>query len=571
MGARRLRLLLFALLSTLGFTLVVVPVGSATSQADPPAPAPAAQEVSVDLVAFHARPEKIEITTGTTVTWVNKELFDYPLVSGSHEIKADDGSFASPTMAPGTRWSHRFLLPGTYAYHCAHHTDLGGQIVVTGAPIVEDLQKEIGISEPKPDDPTTWGFQPNDLIVTRGTTVVWRNNGTNKHTVTSNDNLFASPEIPPGGTFTFKFDQPGAFGYHCTPHPWMTASIRVVVPGGTAPPPPPPPPPAPPMAMTHRPAESAATAESRGPVRHEVDIVEVNPANPTSWTFDPPSLDARAGDTVVWHNTGSMKHTITASDGSFDSGLIPPDGTWSRTFTAPAFVDYHCTPHPWMKGILRVAALTGPPPAPPAGSLTAARTSAVAVPPPEPTRQGSGPVIHTVNIVEPSIADAMGWGFNPAVLDARAGDVVVWRNTGTLQHSVTSDTFDLGLINPGQPFAHRFDAPGVYAYHCTPHPWMKGIVRVTSAEGGPAPAIPAGLEPGAPSGGGHQELAAPTGLAGILPLRDIPEFPEDRTALKLGGALLLSGVIVGLTVLGAWRAPVKTTAQWTPGGGPSRA
>ena len=207
------------------------PWGRPTSQAAPAVPkdapaAPPAQDVTVDVVAFHARPDRVEITTGTTVTWVNREPFDYPLVSGSHEIKADDGSFASPAMAPGTRWSHRFLLPGTFTYHCAHHTDLVGQIVVTGPPIVEDLQKEIGITEPKPDDPTTWGFQPNDLIVTTGTTVVWRNNGTNKHTVTSNDKLFESPEIAPGGTFSFTFDQPGAFGYHCTPHPWMTAAIR---------------------------------------------------------------------------------------------------------------------------------------------------------------------------------------------------------------------------------------------------------------------------------------------------------------------------------------------------------
>ena len=555
MNAPRLRLLLFALLSALGFTLVVVPVGSAVSAADPAGPAaPPVQEVSVDLVAFNARPERIEITTGTTVTWVNKELFDYPLVSGRHEIKADDGSFTSPALAPGTRWSHRFLRPGTFTYHCAHHTDLSGQIVVTGPPIVEDLRKEIGITEDKTDDPTTWGFRPDDLVVTTGTTVVWRNNGTNKHTVTSNDNLFSSPDIVPGATFSFTFDRPGAFGYHCTPHPWMAASIRVVVPGGAAPPPPPSPPAAAPMAVAHTP-RAAATDRAAGPVTHDVDIVEVNPAKPNSWTFDPPTVDARAGDTVVWHNTGTMQHSVTAADGSFDSGLIAAGGTWKRTFTAPAFVDYHCTPHPWMKAVVRVAALTGgPPPAPPAGSRSAAAT--VAAPPPEPVRQGGGPVVHPVNIVEPNLSDAMGWGFNPAVVDARAGDVVLWRNTGTLQHSVTGSGFDLGLIDPGQPFSHRFDTPGLYAYHCSPHPWMKGVVRVTSAEGGAAPPLPAGLEPAASGGDGPSAAAvAASGVAQALPVRNLPQSVRERTALKLGVALLLSAAFVGLTALGAWRAP----------------
>jgi|GEM_PF-2834791 len=562
MNASRLRLLLFALLSALGFALVSVPVRPAVSLSpglaqDVP-PAPAAKEASVDLVLFHANPGRIEVTTGTTVTWVNKEPFDYPLFSGRHELQADDGSFASPSLAPGTRWSHRFLLPGTFSYHCDHHRDLAGTIVVTGPPIVENLEKEIGITEDKPDDPRSWGFRPNDLIVTTGTTVVWRNNGTQTHTVVSNDNAFTSPDIPPGGTFTFTFDQPGAFGYHCTPHPWMTASIRVVVPGGAAPPPPPPPlPAAPPMAMTHRSVQPASPGGTGGPVRHDVDIVEADPANPTSWAFDPPALDARAGDTVVWHNTGSMQHSITAGDGSFDSGLIPPGGTWSRTFGATAFVDYHCTPHPWMKGIVRVATLAGgPPPAPPAG-MSGARAS-LGAPPPAAVREGSGPVTHPVNIVEPNLADAMGWGFNPAVVDIRAGDLVEWRNTGTLQHSVTSDSFNPGLqwlVDPGQRFVHQFTVPGVYAYHCTPHPWMKGIVRVASAEGGAVPAIPAGL--GSDGSGGHP--AASTAGAVPVPLHILADATRHAgPAGKVGIALLLAAAAVGLTMLlsWAWAGPI---------------
>jgi len=555
MGVSRLRLLVFAVLSALGFSLLVIPVGPAVSE---PAPTPPA-DVSIDIVAFHARPDHVEIPTGTTVTWVNKEPFDYPLFSGNHEIKADDGSFASPVLAPGTRWSHRFLLPGTYKYHCAHHTDLSGEIVVTGPPIVEDLLKEVAITEPKPDDATSWGFAPNDLIVTTGTTVVWRNNGTNTHTVTSSDNLFASPDIPPGGTFSFKFDQPGAFAYHCTPHPWMTASVRVVVPGGAAPPPPVPAPPAP-MAMSHA-SHAAGTAGSAGPVTHDIDIVEPNPANPNSYAFDPATVDVRVGDTVVWHNAGTMQHSVTADDASFDAGLIPPGGTFSRTFTTPAFLAYHCTPHPWMRGVLRVAAGTGPPPAAPASTRTPAGGSA-ASPPRQPVRQGAGPVTQTVNIVEPSMSDAMGWGFNPKVLDIRAGDTVVWHNTGTLQHSVTADGngFDAGLVDPGKTFTRLFDTPGVYAYHCTPHPWMKGIVRVADAEGGAVPAIPASLDTGS-GGSGGSTAPAESSTALPSPLRLFAKAASyGNAAVKLGWALLFSALIVGLTIMVSWRSPGSSPA-----------
>jgi plastocyanin len=42
-------------------------------------------------------------------------------------------------------------------------------------------------------------------------------------------------------------------------------------------------------------------------------------------------------------------HTVTAVDGSFDSGLMNPDGSWSHTFTEAGEFEYFCTPHPWMR------------------------------------------------------------------------------------------------------------------------------------------------------------------------------------------------------------------------------
>lgn len=557
MRTPRLRLLLFALMSMLGFTLIVVPVRPAASEETPADPAP--QEASVELLAFQARPERLEISTGTNVTWVNEEPVDYPVKSGAHELKADDGSFASPSMAPGTRWSRRFNLPGEFSYRCAHHAEVVGTVVVTGPPILEKLLEEVAISEPKTDDPTTWNFGPKDLIVTTGMSVEWRNNGTNVHTVTSDDQRFDSGDVAPGATWKFTFDEPGTFVYHCTPHPWMTASVRVVVPGGEAPPPPPPLPPDPPAASAARaPREAVAPGDQRGPVRHEVDIVEPNPANPNSWTFDPATLDVRTGDTVVWRNTGRMEHSVTALDGSFDSGLLKPGATWSRTFDTPAFFDYRCTPHPWMGGVLRVAAHTGPPPAPPAGRA-AAGASVALTPPRSPERQGAGPSTFNVDIVEPSMADAMSWTFNPEAVEARAGDTVVWRNAGTLEHSVAADTFDAGLLKPGATWSRTFDSPGVYAYRCTPHPWMKGTVRVASAEGD-VPVAPVEVDPGGPD----QQAAAGDALAG--PLHIVGKVTGGGSvAVKLGWALLLSALAIGLSIAlsWSWQYPVPADS-WVP-------
>src|SRR5882762_5637509 len=62
-----------------------------------------------------------------------------------------------------------------------------------------------------------------------------------------------------------------------------------------------------------------------------------------------------------------------------------------------------------------------------------------------------------------------------------AGQAVRWTNRDPVEHTVTFD----GAAEPGSPvippngsYVHRFDKPGTYTYHCTPHPFMKGTVIV---------------------------------------------------------------------------------------------
>jgi len=89
-----------------------------------------------------------------------------------------------------------------------------------------------------------------------------------------------------------------------------------------------------------------------------------------------------------------------------------------------------------------------------------------------------------VNITyEPQITD---YGFDPIHLSVTAGDTVTWTNAGAIPHAVTADddSFDSGLINPGDTFDMSFSAPGNYPYHCTAHPWMKGAITVGSGGGG---------------------------------------------------------------------------------------
>jgi plastocyanin len=70
--------------------------------------------------------------------------------------------------------------------------------------------------------------------------------------------------------------------------------------------------------------------------------------------FTQERIEIAVGTTVRWTNNDQLQHTVTANDGSWDSGLINPGGSWTHTFTQPGEFALHCTPHPFMKGVVVV-------------------------------------------------------------------------------------------------------------------------------------------------------------------------------------------------------------------------
>ncbi|MCL4257901.1 MAG: cupredoxin family copper-binding protein [Anaerolineales bacterium] len=63
-----------------------------------------------------------------------------------------------------------------------------------------------------------FSFGPGTLTVKAGTTVTWRNNEDAPHTVTADDGSFGSNTLGQGDTFSFTFDTPGTYDYHCQFH-----------------------------------------------------------------------------------------------------------------------------------------------------------------------------------------------------------------------------------------------------------------------------------------------------------------------------------------------------------------
>jgi plastocyanin len=61
--------------------------------------------------------------------------------------------------------------------------------------------------------------------------------------------------------------------------------------------------------------------------------------------FEPDQLTVPVGATVVWTNTDTMAHTVTADDDSFSSGILEPGETFSQAFNEPGEYQYYCELH----------------------------------------------------------------------------------------------------------------------------------------------------------------------------------------------------------------------------------
>lgn len=70
-------------------------------------------------------------------------------------------------------------------------------------------------------------FTPMTMTVSAGTTVSWKNEDGEPHTVVSTDGLFRSAALDENDTFKFTFSKPGTYKYVCSIHPKMVGTIVV--------------------------------------------------------------------------------------------------------------------------------------------------------------------------------------------------------------------------------------------------------------------------------------------------------------------------------------------------------
>ncbi len=458
------------------------------------APAPDVAAASfVVRIGTALDPATLAIRPGDVVTWRNEDAQRHRMRSTSGPAEFDSGN-----LEPGESFSFTFTDPGTYRYRDERDPDLSnywGTITVTTAtppPGASAPPPPPGATPPPAGVTVTMAgrvFRPASVTIAAGGRVTWRNDDDRDHTVTARDASFDSGLMGTGATFVRTFTTPGTFAYLCLLHPDMTGTVTVTpAPGATPPPPTPTPPPPTPTPVPPPPGPSDVTA--------------------LDFAFSPATIDVVVGTRVRWANRGAALHTVTAQDGSFDSGLMGPGASFSRVFASPGTFPYLCVLHPGMTGVVRVAAspgATAPPPVP------------TTPPTPRPT-------------APPGAVRMLDFAFAPATLRVDAGSVVTWVNDGVAPHTVTarSGAFDSRIVSPGGRYAHVFTVPGTYMYLCSLHPDMTGTILVASADGS---VPPPGAVPAAPSGGGgaDPDASAPPGTADALML----DFSFDPVVLTV--------------------------------------
>lgn len=72
-----------------------------------------------------------------------------------------------------------------------------------------------------------------------------------------------------------------------------------------------------------------------------------------NFTFSPPELTVKVGDTVTWTNRDDIPHTVVSA-GKFKSKAMDTDNSFSFTFTQAGDYKYFCGLHPHMTGMIKV-------------------------------------------------------------------------------------------------------------------------------------------------------------------------------------------------------------------------
>lgn len=175
-------------------------------------------------------PDVAHVTKGNIIEWTNNDSVAHTVTSSVDAGATFDSSLMDPASTFQVDTSK--LEVGEYQYACMVHPWMTASFVLEEQK--EPVKKDVSIVKGASTEQSgQLYFDPADISVSVGTTVVWINNDESIHTVTSGtleqgpSGDFDSEMISSGQTFEHTFDSAGVWNYFCTVHPWMKGTVTV--------------------------------------------------------------------------------------------------------------------------------------------------------------------------------------------------------------------------------------------------------------------------------------------------------------------------------------------------------
>ena len=145
-----------------------------------------------------------------------------------HAGNVGTGSLEGASRGSHTRWGFEYTVPITLRRYAPHRgaPDAGA----VHAPGEAKAQPTAPASH-KPDTVVVtirdFRFTRDKITINAGDVVIWRNGDQVEHAVQGDAGAFESPLIEPRRDWSHEFAEPETYTYHCKPHPFMKAEIRV--------------------------------------------------------------------------------------------------------------------------------------------------------------------------------------------------------------------------------------------------------------------------------------------------------------------------------------------------------
>ncbi|SCY68736.1 Plastocyanin [Paenibacillus polysaccharolyticus] len=99
---------------------------------------------------------------------------------------------------------------------------------------------------------------------------------------------------------------------------------------------------------------SKSSKDTKKPAGTQVEKSKTYVIEISDFAFQTAELKIKVGDRVEFVNKDQVEHSVVAEDDSFDTGLLGEGEKSVVTFKKAGEINYHCGPHPSMKGVIKV-------------------------------------------------------------------------------------------------------------------------------------------------------------------------------------------------------------------------